>query len=134
MAGTNNRVWTTTRPLGSMTALSPEMAAWTIQRAFSTARTWLMMTCSFDATESWNEESFVPRTTMLAPRSTNVRNRLGTVFSKQIGAAIFSPLTSNITNRRPGRKSRGTARSCSTHPRSRRNGTYSPKGTRWILV
>jgi hypothetical protein len=62
MAGTNRPVSATTLPCVSTTALWPEMAAWTTHRPVSTARSWLMMRCSREATDSRNDESLVVTT------------------------------------------------------------------------
>src|SRR2546425_5574226 len=77
MAGTNRLVWATTRPLGSTTALSPEIAAWTIHRPVSTARIWLMITCSREAGVSPHDESLVVTMMRFAPAAANLRNRSG---------------------------------------------------------
>ena len=124
----------TTRPRGSTTALSPEIAAWTIHRPVSTARTWLMITCSRDAAVSPHVESLVVTIMRLAPVAANCRNRFGKMFSKQIGVPTFAPSIWNNLISWPGAMSRGTTLNCSTHPKSLRKGTYSPNGTGWVLV
>ena len=114
--------------------LSPEMAACTTHLPVSTARIWVKMTCSLEAGVRPHDESLVVTTIRFAPAAANRRNRSGKMFSKQIGVPIFIPSTSKSRTSWPAATSRGTTRSCSTHPRRRRNGTYSPNGTGCILV
>jgi hypothetical protein len=130
----NRPVRLTTWPCALTIALSPDTAACTTHRPVSTARSWLMITCSRDAGESRYEESFVVTTISCAPSATNCRNSPGKVFSKQIGVPTSVPFTSNTCTRLAEENVPRPCRYRCVHPSAERHGMYSPNGTRWIFA
>ena len=125
-----------TRPWGSTIALSPEIAAWTIHRPVSTARIWLMITCSREAGERRNEESFVETTISLGPVAHESPERgRGRRSRSRSASPPGIPWHVEQHPAMPGRPGRRCPVGTSGSTRARDGyGMYSPNGTRWIFA